>query len=102
MKLRFAAAAEADLEAIGDWIARDNPRRAISFVLELRESCAPLVVMPEAYPVVRRFSKQNIRRKVHGNYLIFYVMDAEAVTVIRVLHGARDIDAVLIEDDGWE
>lgn len=27
--------AEADLERIGDYIARDNPRRAISFIGEL-------------------------------------------------------------------
>jgi toxin ParE1/3/4 len=29
-------AAEAELEAIGDWIAEANPTRALSFVMELR------------------------------------------------------------------
>ena len=29
--------AERDLEAIGDWIANDNPERAATFVAELRQ-----------------------------------------------------------------
>ena len=36
MRSIFLPAAIADLEGIGDYIARDNPRRAISFVAELR------------------------------------------------------------------
>ena len=35
-------AAEADLEAIGDWIAADNPTRALTFLSELRERCESL------------------------------------------------------------
>jgi plasmid stabilization system protein ParE len=34
--------AEADLERIGDWIAADNPERALTFVLELRDKCEAL------------------------------------------------------------
>lgn len=36
MRFHLAPLAEQDLEAIGDYIARDNPRRALSFVHELR------------------------------------------------------------------
>jgi toxin ParE1/3/4 len=32
-------AAEAELEAIGDWVAETNPTRALSFVMELRRRC---------------------------------------------------------------
>ena len=39
MRLVFLPQAEMDLEAIGDYIALDNPRRAISFVRELRGQC---------------------------------------------------------------
>lgn len=35
MKVRLSAEAERDLEEIGDWIARDNPARALRFVGEL-------------------------------------------------------------------
>ncbi len=97
MRLRIAAAAEADLESIADWIGKDYPQRALSFVLELREACAPLELMPEAFPVVPRFAHHAIRRKVHGSYLIFYVVTGDTVTVLRILHGARDYDDLLWE-----
>ncbi len=35
MKLGLSPLAEQDLEAIGDYIAQDNPIRAISFMEEL-------------------------------------------------------------------
>lgn len=38
--------AENDLEQIGDFIAQDNPRRAISFVKELVDRCHRLTEMP--------------------------------------------------------
>jgi len=34
MRLSFSPLAEQDLESIGDYIAADNPVRAVSFVLE--------------------------------------------------------------------
>lgn len=36
MRLLFAPLAEQDLESIADYIAADNPRRAVSFIEELR------------------------------------------------------------------
>ena len=40
--------AELDLEEIADFIALDNPRRALSFVRELRERCQKIAWFPEA------------------------------------------------------
>jgi toxin ParE1/3/4 len=37
MIVGFTPSASAELEAISDWIAQDNPRRASSFIVELRE-----------------------------------------------------------------
>ena len=36
MRLVITPLAEQDIESIGDYIARDNPRRALSFIRELR------------------------------------------------------------------
>ena len=54
MRLVFLPQAEMDLEAIGDYIARDNPQRAMSFVRELRERCRKITEAPKAYRRVRR------------------------------------------------
>ena len=48
MKIQITAEAEADLEAIGDYIARENPLRAISFVRELYQLCLDIADMPQA------------------------------------------------------
>ncbi len=93
--MRFAQSAEADLEAIADWIAKDNPARAISFVRELRAACEIIADAPEAFPLVERYKAHGIRRKVNGNYLIFYVRDENAVIIIHILHGARDYEDLL-------
>lgn len=37
MIVQLTAEAEGDLERMGDYIAQDNPRRGLSFVLELRD-----------------------------------------------------------------
>lgn len=42
MRIVFTGAAEADFESIGDFIAADNPLRAVSFVQELRQACEGL------------------------------------------------------------
>ncbi len=39
MILEFSDEAENDLEQIADYIAWDNPRRALSFVRELLSKC---------------------------------------------------------------
>ena len=95
MRVVLASAAAQDLEAIADHIAEDSPRRAISFVRELRASARALGQMPRAYPLVPRYEHAGIRRKVHRDYLIFYRVDADRIIVIHILHGARDYEAIL-------
>lgn len=99
MIVHLTASAESDLEQIGDFIAQDNPKRALSFVLELRDKCLHLAEMPYGFPLVPRYERYGIRRRVHGNYLIFYRIDVDQVTVIHVLHGAREYTAFLFEGE---
>jgi plasmid stabilization system protein ParE len=95
MKVRLSSEARKDLIAIGDHIARDSPLRASTFVRELVKACAELSSTPLRYPIVRRYKARGLRRRVYRNYQIFYRVNGERVFVIRVLHGARDYDALL-------
>ena len=95
MKVVFAKPARADLSEIGDYIARRNPQRARSFVQELRAVAAQLGAMPEAYPLVARFAGRGIRRRPFGNFLIFYRVGDGGLTILRILHGARDHETLL-------
>lgn len=95
MIVDFTAEAERDLEAIGDHIARDNPVRALSFVRELRGKCLGLDEMAERFPLVPRYERAGIRRRVHGNYLIFYRVEPDKVVVVHILHGAQEYASIL-------
>ncbi len=95
MKVVLTERAETDLERIGDAIAVDSPRRAVSFIVELREKCISLAASPKAFPVISRYSRVAIRRRVHGNYLIFYRLGRDSVIVLRILHGATNYEELL-------
>ncbi|WP_311267152.1 type II toxin-antitoxin system RelE/ParE family toxin [Sphingobium sp. WCS2017Hpa-17] len=90
MKVELAAEAERDLEAIAYHIATDNPARALGFILELRDKCLGLADYPRAFPVVARYAHLDVRRRVYGQYLIFYRVEAERIVVLHILHGASD------------
>jgi toxin ParE1/3/4 len=90
MQYRFSRQAERDIEAVGDFIARDNPRRAVTFIAELRDRCRRIAELPRAAPLRPGLGK-GVRCVVFGRYLIFYVVHGRVLEIRRVLHGARNI-----------
>jgi toxin ParE1/3/4 len=90
-RYRISPLAEQDLEAIGDFIAQDNPHRALTFIIELREQCAKVAASPKAYRL-RPELGDNIRSSAYGNYVIFFQEDSDGLYIVRVLHGAMDIE----------
>ncbi|WP_353228406.1 type II toxin-antitoxin system RelE/ParE family toxin [Novosphingobium sp.] len=95
MKVVFALSAVQSLEQIGDYIARDNPARALSFIAELRRAALTLGQYPQRHPLVPRYERWGIRRRIHGKYLIFYRTEADRVVILQVVHGARDYARLL-------
>lgn len=87
-----------DLYQIGNAIKRDSPRRAESFVEELYDRCREIGLMPKLYPLVDR-RESGIRRRVYGNYLIFYRIGDDAVEILHILHGAMNYEKVLFPDE---
>ena len=90
MKVRLSPTANADLEAIGDYIAGDNPGRARSFVRELLAHCAEIGNAPKAH-APRPDLGRAVRCCPHGNYLILYRIVADEVLVSRIVHASRDV-----------
>lgn len=96
----LTAAAEADLDTIAEWIARESPERALSFIAELRQRCESLAQAPLAYSLAPRYEHAGIRRRVYRNCLIFYRITDETIEVLHVLHGARDYEPILFPNQG--
>jgi toxin ParE1/3/4 len=92
-RYRLRPEAEADLEGIGDYIAKDNPARAASFVRELKAACQRLAETP-GMGVARDKLRPGLRMFPVRGYLIFYTPTDEGIEVVRVFSGARDLDAL--------
>ena len=98
MRVVLSNQAEIDLEEIGDYIAADNAVRALSFVRELRDHFQRISKTPLAY-AQRPELGDGVRSCTHGNYLILFIPDEREVFVARVVHGRRDLGA-LLGDEG--
>jgi toxin ParE1/3/4 len=96
-RLVITPQAECDIEEIGDYIARDNVPRALSFIRELRAQCEKIAALPEAFRL-RQELGEDIRSCAHGRYVIFFTVGVHEVTIIRILHGARDLSALFPDE----
>lgn len=85
--LEWRPSAIADLLAIVDYIADDNPDAAQALKDEIEERAARLPATPRAYRVGRVNGTREM--VVRPNYLVVYAEDAWAVTILRVLHAAQ-------------
>lgn len=97
MKVRLSARANLDLAEIGDYVATDSPQRAVNLVGDLEAACHSLSDFPRRGARMRRRGK-DVRRLTHGAYLIVYVVEAGQIQIARILHGSRDLTAILGDD----
>lgn len=83
-------AAEIDLDNIWYYIAADNPDAAGAFLYRLLARCQSYANQPglgESRPELGR----EVRCFSVEKYVVYYKPIAEGIELIRVLHGARDI-----------
>jgi toxin ParE1/3/4 len=85
--------AEADVFEIWDYIADDGFEAADRWVDQLDEKLHLLATQP-LMGRARDELERGVRSFPFGRYVIFYVPIDSGIDVVRVLHGARDIDAV--------
>jgi toxin ParE1/3/4 len=96
--LVYTPQSKKDLNNIGMYIAQDNPRRAMSFVRELREQCRKITEAPKAYRP-RPEIGGSLRSCAYGNYVVFFIHEPGLVRIVRVLHGSMDIAAQFAEEN---
>lgn len=89
----FAPAAEADLEAIHDYIATDNLAAATMLVARLEDLATRLAETP-GMGRARAELLPDLRSFPFGNYVLFYRPAESGIEIVRVLHGARDVPVI--------
>ncbi|MDP1028772.1 type II toxin-antitoxin system RelE/ParE family toxin [Sphingomonas sp. KR1UV-12] len=95
MRVVLSSRAASDVARIGRFIARDNPRRAASFVTELRETAQRLGDRPHAFPLVPRYEQHGIRRRSWKGYGILYSVLPDRIFVHRIVGPGQDHDRAL-------
>ena len=95
---RLTAKAEDDLLNIWQYIAEDNPQAATNLLNTLNENFVLLaenkyigMARPDIMPELRYFPVRS--------YLILYRHVTGGIEIVRVVHGARNIHALVQLDD---
>lgn len=86
--------AEADIEGIFSFIARDGPEAAATFVAEIERQVASLARFPLRAPVIPEADDLGVayRHLIYGNYRTIFRVERKTVYIMRVIHGARLLD----------
>jgi toxin ParE1/3/4 len=90
--------ANADLGEIWMFVAADNPAQADDFIDLIDEKFQNLSRQP-GLGRRREELAAGLRSFPVGRYVIFYLQVQDCLRIVRVLHGARDVDAVFADPD---
>ncbi len=93
-QFRISSQAQIDLDEIWLFIAEDNPDAADRFHDMLLSKFLSLAEQP-SIGRSRDNLQPNVRGFSVGNYVIFYRDTSEHIEIVRILHGARDIQNIL-------
>jgi toxin ParE1/3/4 len=94
-RLVYLTSAERDLASIYRYIARESGSRAVArrFVEQLRRQCAKLSALSGTIGRARPEIRSDIRSFPFRGYLIFFRYVGDALEIVDVLEGHRDIQA---------
>jgi len=95
--LRYLPIAQTDLIEIFDFIAQDNPNRALAFVEKLDKRIGVLAQHPLLGRTPRhpKLQEYGYRVLILESYLVFYIIRGETVEIHRVVHGSRNLDHLI-------
>ena len=95
MKLLFSPEAHDDLEALWLAVARNQDSDTADRWLDsVHQRCAGLLTSPEAGPR-RDELLPGLRSLAVRPWVVFYRVTSDAVEIVRILHGRRDMAAAL-------
>ena len=82
-----------DLDEIWDYIAQDNPPAADELLGMIEEKCCLLAEYPNLGTSCDNLHP-SLRFLPVGKYLLFYMPLENGIDLVRVLHGARDLESL--------
>jgi toxin ParE1/3/4 len=92
MRIVWSDVAEADPDDLYDYIARDVPYYAEQFVDRLIEAVGVLKDHPRlGRQVPEADEREDIRELIFQSYRVIYLVEANQVHILTVIHGRRDL-----------
>ena len=98
MRLELSSFVEGDLDTIADYIAQDNPTRAVSFLREIAAQILAVGQSPLLYQL-RPEIGEGARMAIVGRYVILFRAMGETVRIERVVYGGRDLLALFQQEE---
>lgn len=100
-RIEIMPTAREGLLEIGEYIALDNPVRAITFIDEIIDSIQKnLSIFPYSGKVAEDIEvDQEVRVWSHGNYISYYRVaeDKQLVEVLYVFNASRDMQSLIMK-----
>ena len=93
MYVEFSRFVEPDLENISDYIAGDNPARAVRLIQEIRQKIRQIAEQPLLYQL-RPEIGAGARLTVVGRNIILFRVIGQTLRIERVVYGGRDLPAL--------
>ena len=101
-KVKISSLALRDMEEIYSYISENlgSPATAMKQYERIAEAIESLSVFPERFQIMEIVPKlsKDVRQVTVDHYSAIYTIDADTVTVIRVLYSVSDLSAKL---QGW-
>jgi addiction module RelE/StbE family toxin len=96
-QINWTKQALSDLEAIGDYIARDSPAIAQLFVNRIINSVIRLESFPQSGRIVPEAKRETIREVIFRNYRIVYSLENDTIYILTIFHASKSL--VNLTDD---
>ena len=90
--------ARRDLKGIAHHIARDNPERALSYIIELQQYLEKVLsVFPCSGRLYQHINNKEVRSIPYQDYVCIYNIDERKkhLNIVHVFHAARDKNRIL-------
>lgn len=93
-RLKWVARAADDLESIAEYISEDSPEAARRVARKLVQAALSLSSLPNRGRTVPELRHLDVREILVGSYRLIYRIEPEAVAIVAVIHGARDLESL--------
>jgi len=90
MKVHWTEAAEAHLDGIYTYIARDSKAYALRTVDKITKRSKQISAFPQSGRKVAEYDSERVREVFSGSYRIIYYIKSDQIDIIAVIHEAMD------------